>query len=334
MKTRWMIKLALKTILLLNPAVFAAESWNDVDTDERLSPDVLGSLVGSLSQQRLKSSKANEYTSPILEFDLRGALLSGAATSDGIPEASKDSNNVEDILPRAYNTVQLLKIVLEERTSYPLGPRLRFMESGIRNALKSSADKNTEESMRETLNRALDIISIVLPISGNTPGASAQWATNFYRSVIELAIGLQNNDMERIISISKVKDLEDEAVHVPGMTSAKFGQIYSNLLYRFSTSIGTRAAKAALLMRLIGYLGHDLNEDLNRRDPGISETLADIYRLQNDPIDRIYEEILQEFRRGRSPSRQQLARLRSKVYGILAKLPERLGNAQNVGRPF
>jgi hypothetical protein len=306
------------------------------EQQEILPPETLGNILEALTHQNLKMD-GQGYHSPHLNFQTTGAAsLSGSLTTDGIPGARGEGREmpIDDLLARAYRSVDLIEMILEERKTYALGPRLLYMENGIREVMKLSGTRGDEEALRDCLNRGLDIISLVLPVTGAAPAASAQWATNFYRSVMVLAAGLQNNGRQRILKIrsddSKNPD-EDFAQAenvVSGLTSAKYGQVYANLLYRFSTTPGTRAAKAILLMRLLAYLGHDLNKDLARREQGISRTVADISRLQNEPI---YKDIIAAFRRGVSPTSAQLATLRSRTFTILSKLPERLGKAESFG---
>ncbi len=310
-----------------------ASRSNENQSEERLAPETLGNILDALTNQKLEASPdSSKFVSPTLNLNHLGSQgLSGSVIKDGIPGVHGEGNSmiVDDVVARAYNSVQMIELILEERKTYAMGPRVLYMENGIRGVLKISDKRSDEEALRETLNRGLDIMSLVLPITGATPEASAQWASNFYRTVLTLAAGLQNNDRQKILRINRSENDNNELVenperYVSGLTSAKYGQVYANLLYSFSTTPGTRAAKAVLLMRLLGYLGHDLNEDLARRSDGVARTITDIYRLQNDPV---YLNIVQALRRGFSPSSSELATLRSRTYSIISKLPERLGKA-------
>jgi hypothetical protein len=304
-----------------------------VEVEEVLPPETIGNILAALNTQKLQETETKgNFSSPKLEFDSRGTRLSGYVTKDGIPgKHGEGALSVDDILPRGYNSVQMIELVLEERMEYKLGPRLFYLESGIRSTLKISGDRADEEALRETLNRGLDIMSLVLPISGSDPDARAQWGTNFYRRILELAAGMQHNQRRKILRVGPVaKDDKDtpftdeDALSLNALRSAKYGQMLANLLYKFSSQPGSRAGKAVMLMRLVGYLGHDLNEDFSRREEDVARTITDIYRLQTDPP---YTDVVAAISRGRSPTSEQMSALRSRVATIIAKLPERLGKA-------
>ena len=243
-----------------------------------------------------------------------GPPLSG----EGIP-VPNDQPDVRDLVESAYSTPKLIEKALKDAQGKGIGQRIRTYENYAGRILRRSGQKTTEILVRLTLNRSVDVMQTVLPIAGNNPDAIALWAANFYEESFNLAAMLANNPAVA----SYTGDVTDVAQFLQNVSLAEFGRIYSSLLFRFTASLSSDSSKAVMLMKLVGYLGWDCNNDLRRRE--VKEVIADIYSMQHDPGP--YQGAVETIARGLEPRRGDLANLRNDVFELLKTLPQRFQEA-------
>lgn len=233
---------------------------------------------------------------------------------EGIPQAGLDAGS---LVNGAYRAVGLIKEVLAERMEYELGPRVPFMLERIPEILAASGRREDEMLLRFTLNRCQDMVAHLLPVSGHNYDEIGRWAANFIKQHFELAAAYGNNRYVVNSIFAERRTLSG----VQAMESADFGRIYATLLWESSIGLNSDTAKAVTLMKLLSFLGWDLNNDLRRREDRIAQSIRDVYRAQHGPE---YKRVFDLLRRGREPRGEVLAALRSKVERVRANLNQRL----------
>jgi len=231
------------------------------------------------------------------------------------------SNNKQDLnhlIEGAYTAVDLIKEVLEESMEYRMGERIPFLLERIPEIIQSSGDRSGEMLLRFTLYRCQDLMGQLLSISGYNYEEIGRWASNFIKEHLKLAAGLGNNNF----AITSIFYQETPNPKVQIIHTAEYGRIYSQVLWDFSTGLTSNASKAVMLMKLLNFLGRDLNNDLRRRETPIAQSIRDVFRAQHGPE---YQRVLQQLKLGLNPTDSMLAALRSKVERVRMNLNQRLG---------
>ncbi|MNT82123.1 hypothetical protein D3C72_2218070 [compost metagenome] len=80
-----------------------------------------------------------------------------------------------------------------------------------------------------------------------------------------------------------------------------------------------------ILVKLVGFLGQDLNNDLRRRTDGLREAIADIYDIQNNNAS--YRRIVAAFSANQQPNASDVTALRVKVYKVWSQMAPRLNSS-------
>lgn len=238
------------------------------------------------------------------------------ATREGLPTPG-DLPDPSENIATAYSTATLIEMAIDQAQVLPLGSRIPHYRQMAINIVEKSSTRPNEEIIRMTLNRANDVIDAILPVMGQNPSLVAQWTANFYEENLKLAKMFANNGTRFQRGFSSSIGSSSQA------SIAEYGRIYSTLLWRFSTSLTSQTSKAILLMKLISYLGYDVNLDPARDSNSLKEVLADVVRLQQTNTN--YQRILGEIDHNVEPTTVNL--LRSDIYYILQKLPARLNQA-------
>ena len=248
-------------------------------------------------------------------------------TNEGIPNmrGTLEGDDINSIIQNAYSPAELAANALHDRERYPMGQRILFLQDEAKNIIIASGTRPTDILLRITLNRYVDTLSHVLPSMGRNTEMVAQQLSNFGRENFERAAAFGNNrvGIESRLAIPQGRDSE-VAHFLRKVSTAEFGRIYSDLMFRYSTGLSSDSAKAIMLMRLTGYLGWDFNNDLRRRERPLAQTLADIYKIQHG---RTYIQILNTIKMGYEPAQSDVAALRSDIFDLLGKLPARLKEA-------
>ncbi|HWU43072.1 MAG TPA: hypothetical protein VN132_06530 [Bdellovibrio sp.] len=257
---------------------------------------------------------------------LTASLVSHAAGNEWVQDLTKDSltqtqdgsPDVTDVLDTAYSTSTLLTKALEESRELPLGERIKFFRESVASILKKSGKDPLEEPVRLTLTRARDMMDSAIKIAGENPELIAQWSANFYKTAFELAVGFANNP-----TVILTKDSSAETANYLKKTSiAQFGYYFSTMLWRYQANLTSDSSKAYILVRMLGYLGQDFNNDLRRRENNFKEILADIYKIQSRDV--AYSKIIHSFSLEEAPQSPDVAALRVKVYRVWSGIPAKL----------
>lgn len=263
---------------------------------------------------------ANESRDKNIERQNRtlGRFSRGAAPSrEGLPSPGDLPDPTEN-LENAYTTTTLIELAIDQAQVLSLGDRIRHYEKMAEQIVAKSAQRSNEETVRMTLNRAVDVVNSILNVMGQNPSLIAQWTANFYEENFKLAKMFANNPSTLMQKGSLNSSFTYHVISI-----AEFGRIYSTLLWRFSTSLTSATSKAIMLMKLVGFLTYDVNLDLARDNESLKEVLADLVHLQEQNAN--YQKILDQLDANTEPTTVNL--LRSDVYYILQKLPARLQKA-------
>jgi len=231
--------------------------------------------------------------------------------------------DAKELIDSAYTTATLLTRALEQSTSIPLGQRIIFFRKSISAIIEKSGQNPTEEPVRLTLQRAQEVIDPALQIASEDPQQNqdsiAQWGANFYKNSFELAVAFVNNP-----SVIVTKDNESKVVNYYKRTSiAQFGYYFSTLLWRDQSNLTSDSSKAYILVKMLGYLGQDFNNDLRRNQGPFKETMADIYQIQANDVN--YSNIIHSFSLEERPNAKDVTGLRVKVYKVWSAVPAKLG---------
>jgi hypothetical protein len=272
--------------------------------------------------QTLKSPKQYEKEKTGLsrqEKILLGFAMGSSPSQAGIPQPEDQVVSGDDITA-AYSTSSLLDEAIDKAQTLPVGERISHFETMALEIVQLSEKQNRpdEELIRITLNRAVDVIQGILPVMGTNNELIAQLVANIYQEHFNLAKMFANSPRQL-----SYRGKFSASNPYSGFSIAEFGRIYSTLLWRFSASLTSKASKAIMMMKLVGYLGYDVNLDQNRENQSLQEVLADVIRLQSQNAN--YQKILNDLESDIEPS--TVNQLRSDVTFILHKLPARLQQA-------
>lgn len=235
---------------------------------------------------------------------------------EGIPE-SHVIPDPKPLISEAYTTATLLQRAIEEAQSLPTdGAKIQHFEMMAKRIVVRSGSNPWEQAIRMAMNRSMDVMNAVLPHAGNNSEFVASWGAQFYEENFELAIALLNNPATLDSRDGANRASRDQkGGH---LSIAEFGRIYSQLLLRASASLTSGSLKAVLRMKMISFLGWDINQDLRRQDPNLKEILADISALQTE--DQDYAAVLHCLTQRQEPDPQNLTQLISKTARILDRV--------------
>lgn len=239
-----------------------------------------------------------------------------AATQDGIPGDDLAYDDMADLLDGAYSSIDLIETALSERLTSDYGQRIRDLEALSIEIVQQSGSKPSEKLLRYTLNRARNVVTSILPTVGKNTAELSRLLANFYRQNFELAASFVNNNQTALSAFDQEQvseiDLDFDYMHM-----TEFGRTYALLMWDYTTTLTSSNAKAIILMKLAGFLGHDLYSDLRRRSKPVKQVIADIYRLQQSSL---YKGILRSLKNRQEPADRQLDQLRSNLFNIITKL--------------
>ncbi len=297
----------------------AAETLRSLES-QILTDNQVGDLLGT-----------NRQSVPVSDIQLYTKInIPAAISSEGLPSAYDNKPiDSDELINSAYSSPELITKALDERVDYAMGERLDHFERQSIRIINVSANRKNEEFMRIALNRGVDLVHHILPSYGKNTDEAARHLANFYKQNFEFAASMANNSasMESILS-----GQIEMSTYTKTRSIAEFGRMYSNLLWRYSDGLSSQSSKAILLMRLIGYLGWDLNMDLKRNSKPIAKLIADVYELQHS---KTYADILKSLKANKEPAAPAVSNLRYKVYKILEEVPARLreANVAPINRP-
>ena len=226
-----------------------------------------------------------------------------------------------DLLESAYSTSTLLTKSLDESRTLPLGQRIQYFRQAAVRIVQKSGNDPLEEAVRMTLKRSVEISDSAIKIAGENPQVIAQWSANFYKTAFELAVAFANNPCVILTKNSPA----NMGNYLRQTSIAQYGYYFATLLWRNQANLTSDASKAFIMIKMIGYLGKDFNEDVRRRENPYKETIADIYQLQNQDMN--YKNILRAFANDESPAASDVSAFRVKEYKAWSSLPAKLTSA-------
>lgn len=274
----------------------------------------------SQAQAALESPAEDTTQNPLAQSVLPKPFPQPLPNTEGIPKPEPGLPDPAELYPDAYDSAELIHKILTERKSYPVGPRLSFIEKGIEKVVTISGQRSWERLSRYTLNRTLDISRHAFPYAGRNTALVAQTLSNFYVESLELAASFLNNRVRLISSYEPGPAMNaEQTAHL--LSTAHYGRTYAVMIFDYTTGLISDRSKAILLMKLLGYLAWDLNLDLKRREPGIAQTLLDIAFVQNGEP---HQRLLRDIESGADIRSADVSALRRATYGILAQLPRRV----------
>jgi hypothetical protein len=254
-----------------------------------------------------------------LQTTQRGDLVPNTRThrvmrqlSQGIPPSREgipgydEEPSADDLVQQGYPTNILIRRTVEEAMRKPMGRRIMFYETQAQRIIENSGEKANEEATRLVLNRSVDTVQNIIRWAGRNSEMVAQFLAQFYVQNYEIALAYTNSPPPTYV---------DQA-----FPRAKVGIFYSRMLFSNHGALISDSAKAIMLIKLIGYLGQDLNSDLRRRNDEYRYALLDIVNIQKS--DDQYQSILNSLAAKQEPRSSDVAGLRSQISRILMSLPK------------
>ncbi len=260
-------------------------------------------LVGSLKQDELKSAP-NGAILPASANDkvLRSLSIGVPPSSEGIP-GQESEPSASDLLNTRYNTSTLIRRALVDAQRKPVGPRIQFYEQKAAQIIKNSGQLPDEQATRIVLNRAIDVVQTTLKSAGNNSELIANIVAQFYKNSFEIALAYVNNPPNSMEGF---------------FPRAEVGIYFARFLWSNQAGLTSDSLKAITLIKLLGYLGQDLNSDLQRRKTLYREALVDIYDIQNN--ETAYSNIMDSLKNQQEPRSSDVAGLRVRVNNMLELL--------------
>lgn len=287
----------------------------------RAEANVVGDIVGNivrnhLPAEALEGSQVTRSSRPYFSHEresLQRLSMGPSPTQEGIP-GTHGIPDPKALTEGAYSTASLLQRAIEEANRIPDdGPRIQHYERMAIRIVRKSGTNPWEQTVRMTMNRAVDVTKGALGIAGNNPELVSAWCANFYRMNFELASAYVNNPNKL-----EEGDRSNRQSFAQALSIAEYGRIYAQLLIRASASLTSGSSKAVIRLKLLGFLGWDLNLDLRRADSNLKELLADIFELQTE--DQDYSVVLKSLELGEEPNSSSMSRLLSKISIILDRV--------------
>ena len=222
---------------------------------------------------------------------------------EGIPGMDEEPQG-DDLIQAGYPTNILIRRTMEQAERLPIGRRIMFYETQAARIIQNSGEKVNEEATRLVLNRTVDVVQNIIRWAGYNSEMVAQFVAQFYQQGYEVSLAYLNNPPSYVDAT---------------FPRAKVGIYYSRMMFSNHGALISDSAKAIMLVKLLGYLGQDLNSDLRRRSNEYRYSLLDIMNIQKE--DDQYRSIVESLSRREEPRSSDLAGLRSQVSRLLRGLP-------------
>ena len=263
-------------------------------------------FVESLRQDELETTSAGAIRLRNKSVRVMRQLSQGVPPSkEGIPGFDSDAP-ADDLIQQGYPTSILIRRTIDDAERKPMGRRIMFYELQAQRIIENSGEKANEEATRLVLNRSVDVVQNVIRWAGRNSEMVAQFVAQFYAQNYEIALAYTNSPPPSYVDQT--------------FPRAKVGIYYSRMLFSNHGALISDSAKAIILIKLIGYLGQDLNSDLRRRNDDYRYALLDILNLQKS--DEQYQSILNALANKQEPRSSDIAGVRSQVSRILMSLPK------------
>lgn len=227
---------------------------------------------------------------PAVPVDVMG-FDANQLTIDGLD--SQLERSAEDIIKEGLTPMELIEDTLKEvHRDQDLGPRIPLFEMRalqIIDASKKRGYLNGEFLMRLTLARCVDLAHHVIPTGSNNANGLAVIVGGMYEECFSFAWSLANtNQILKSLAVGGVPTGVAYELQANELPQAIYGQLFASMMIKYSRQLGlSDSAKSFFIMRLVGYLGWDLNSDYMRRT--FRPVIVRIANLQKDPV---YNEIM------------------------------------------
>lgn len=261
-------------------------------------------LVASLKQDELKTAPSGAILPTTKDGKVLRSLSIGVPPShEGIP-GQETEPDVSDLLNVHYKTSTMIQRAMSDAQRKPVGPRIQFYEQKAAKIIQNSGELPTETAVRIVLNRSIDVVQTTIKSAGNNSELIANIVANFYKSSFEVALGYANNPPNYVDA---------------DFPRAQVGIYWARFLWSHQAGLTSDSFKAITLIKLLGYLGQDLNSDIRRRATDYREALVDIYDIQQNEM--AYQNIIDSLERKEEPKSSDVAGLRVRVNQMLTLLP-------------
>jgi hypothetical protein len=221
----------------------------------------------------------------------------------GVPGRESEPND-DDLMEQQYPLNVFLRESLDEAKSLKsIGSRIGFFEGKVADIFSSKGTLN-DEAPKLVLNRTVDMVQNVIKWIGRNSELSQQFLVQYYVQGFNVALAYSQNPPYRAEG---------------GFSRADVGIFYSRVIFKNQAGLISNTANGVMLIKLLGYLGQDLNSDLLRREKEYSLPLKKIRALQKrDPN---YQRILSSLASNTEPRDSDLAGLRRQISNLFDSLP-------------
>ena len=262
-------------------------------------------FIESLRQDELQTTSGGAVVPNTRGQRVLRQLSHGIPPSrEGIPGYDEDPS-ADDLIQQGYPTNILIRRAMDEAERKPMGRRIMFYELQAQRIIENSGEKANEEATRLVLNRSVDVVQNIIRWAGRNSEMVAQFTAQFYSQNYEIALAYTNTPPTYVEQV---------------FPRAKVGIYYSRMLFSNHGALISDSAKAIMLVKLLGYLGQDLNSDLRRRNDDYRYALLDILNIQKS--DEQYASILNSLAARQEPRSGDIVGLRSQISRILMSLPK------------
>lgn len=234
----------------------------------------------------------------------------------------------KDILNLGLTPMEMIEETLRDiHRDQDIGPRIPLFEVRALQIIEASKKRgivNGELLMRLTLARCVDLAHHIIPTGSKNAQGLAVVVSSIYEECFKFAWSLANTNqvLKTLATATGQVSSNLEANELP---QAIYGQMFAAMMIKYSRNLGlSDSAKSFFVMRLLGYLGWDLNSDYMRRT--FRPAIVRIAQLQKD---QVYNDII-EVTGGsfpREPSVGLWNRLNSKWRDVYDLLPTLLPQA-------
>jgi hypothetical protein len=287
-----------------------------IETQRAPAPQSKGQeLMQALQQLDLKNIPQTQDGTDEMRQILNRLRIQTPVSNEGIGQITLPRNPA----PMVYSIGTLIRKARKEAVNPAMGQKILHYDAAVKSVMRSSISKDGERTARMTLNRAFDVVNLILDKT-NAPERHALYLANFYESAFELAESQVNSD----ISIFKRVSQESvEAMNYRNLYIGDFGVRFALFMEQFMNSMDpTNTHRAVITIATLGYLAWDLNLDaraIDNRTEAMSSLLLDIYNLQHEDYEM--QSIKAALANNREPNLAAVRRVAWKVSQIIKDAP-------------
>jgi len=249
-----------------------------------------------LTKDNLPTDIAAAIRAPDLTTQVMNQLRIGApVSSEGVTSTSLPTS------PGPFVEITQSYIDKILRKSGLRDDKINYFEQQS-NDMAARADRAESEVLRMTLNRTIDVVDTIMPVSTRGTDSGRQIFESLYYYSILFARDYAATGERKSLRWKRGDNVQDLMRDVVGY--GQYGVKYANLLKDYvSDSRLARGAKSAMLIKALAYLGWDIFDDYHTgTKQSAQEVLLEIEQLQQSDE---MKAILLEIGAGVEPSQQQ-----------------------------